>query len=461
MDTGTASELCRVTVIAPDARIDVVLPADVPLGDLVPVLLRQAGENLADRGGWTLQRFGEVPLDLARPAVAASIRDGEILFLRPGQKSLPELAFDDVADAIATAHAERSRRWSDADTRRAGLVAAIAGLAVVAGLVLSSGPDWVMPAAVAGVIALVLVTTAAALSRAFGDAGAGVVVGTAGVAFATLAGALGFAADGVPVRGFDAACLLGASAAALVVAPVTAALVGDGLPTMAGIAAGALLAMTGAALELLGGLDAVEAAAVTVALTLLLMQPIPALSMRLADLPQPVVPLTPDEVRRDVSSVDGEDVIRRTLVADRYVTGLVGAAAAALAGASLLLSTRPEALESWTLAVVVAVTALRARVFTGRGQRLWLQAAAGTGALALVVSVAAGQDADGRLLAVVLPLVAACGLAVTAALRLPGRRVSPLLARAVDVVDALLVTAVLPLVLAVLGLYGHVRGLSG
>jgi hypothetical protein len=46
------------------------------------------------------------------------------------------------------------------------------------------------------------------------------------------------------------------------------------------------------------------------------------------------------------------------------------------------------------------------------------------------------------------------GLAVS----LPGRRFAPPISRAADVIEALLVLSVIPLALAVMGVYGAIRG---
>jgi type VII secretion integral membrane protein EccD len=460
LDAVLSTDLCRVTVISPNARIDVALPADLPLADLLPALVRAAGAGLADRGGWSLQRLGEAPLDLAATPASLSVRDGEILHLRPAQESLPELAFDDVADAIATGRNEGTRHWSPADGRRAGLAAALLALAVAAVGVTRAGPPWGLPSIAAAGIAVALLVTAAVLSRAVGDAASGAVLACAGIGFSALAGALA-AADPVPPTSFGAACLLGACAAALVASTLAAAAVGDAFPLLTGIGVAAAIGVIGSALDLLTPWDGGRTAAVVAAATLTLTLLVPSTAMRLADLPQPAIPLTADDVRNDDSVVAGADVIRRTLLADRYITALIGAAAAVLATGAVVLSTREGGSEPWLVAVLAVVTGLRARVFGGRRQRAWLFAATAVAGVALVETVARHQDATGLVFAVAVPLLVLTALLVTAALRLPGRAVSPVTARIVDVLDAVLVAAVLPLVLAVLGVYGRVRGLAG
>ena len=126
-DLHTDIELCRLTVVAPRTRMDLALPVDATLADVLPTLLRHAGEDPNDpaflRGGWSLQRVGEPPLDTARRLSAAGIRDGDVLYLRHRDSALPELAFDDVADAMTAATRRAGRdAWTPATTKLASVL---------------------------------------------------------------------------------------------------------------------------------------------------------------------------------------------------------------------------------------------------------------------------------------------------------------------------------------------------
>jgi type VII secretion integral membrane protein EccD len=147
----TDVELCRLTVVAPRTRMDLALPVDATLADVLPTLLRHAGEDPNDpaflRGGWSLQRIGEPPLDTARRLAAAGIRDGDLLYLRHRDSALPELAFDDVADAMSTATRRDGRRaWTPATTKLASvLFGGVFAIGAAVALV-STGPPWCYPA---------------------------------------------------------------------------------------------------------------------------------------------------------------------------------------------------------------------------------------------------------------------------------------------------------------------------
>jgi len=74
------AELSRVTIVAPATRVDLALPANVPLATLLPTLLRYAGEELPDdpaaQAGWVLTRLGGRVLDSGRTAAQLDVRDG-------------------------------------------------------------------------------------------------------------------------------------------------------------------------------------------------------------------------------------------------------------------------------------------------------------------------------------------------------------------------------------------------
>lgn len=464
MSSNVGAGLCRVTIIAPRSRVDVALPVDVPLADLLPILLRHAGEDLPDvgllHGGWALQRLGETPFDVSRNATALAIRDGEMLYLRPRQTQLPELAFDDVVDAIATASRDRSNRWQDSTTRRTGLVLAVVALVLAALVIIRSGPPWLAPSLVSGALAVGLVVAGAVLSRAFGDSGAGMVLGYTALPFAFGCGATVLGGSRSVLQ-FGAVHLLIGAAAVMVAAALAAFTVADNVPGLIGAALAALVATVAGVLDQTTGLTGPGTAALTVAFVLAVTPMIPVLAFRMADLPLPFIPLSAEDLRKDTYSVPGPAVLRKTLIADRFVTGMVGGTGALVMGCEFLLSREPTGSAPWLVALVATTVVLRARLFVGRLQRSWLLSAAAVGWALLALTVASQHSQAVRLVAVVVPLLIVAGSVLAAALQLPGKRVTPFWGRAGDIVEALLVIALLPVALAVLGLYGYVRSLSG
>ena len=89
---------CRVTVVAPRARMDVALPLACTLAELIPQLVRLTGgppQSGGDSIGWSLARIGQGPFAPGLTVAAASIRDGEVLYLNPRARLEIPLLFDD------------------------------------------------------------------------------------------------------------------------------------------------------------------------------------------------------------------------------------------------------------------------------------------------------------------------------------------------------------------------------
>ena len=106
-----------------------------------------------------------------------------------------------------------------------------------------------------------------------------------------------------------------------------------------------------------------------------------------------------------------------------------------------------------TLAVLGCAMLLESRLFRGRIQRLALMGAGYAGLAWLAVMYAHVVN--------VAALVVAAGLVVAIGTWLPGHRPSPFWGRAADVVDTLLIVAMIPLALGVAGVLSFLHGLNG
>ncbi|SEF80448.1 type VII secretion integral membrane protein EccD [Nonomuraea solani] len=459
--SATGTDLCRVTVVTPRGFLDLGLPPDIPLGNLLPTLLRIAGEGLAEaglaHGGWVLQRLGGPPFDPNATLSELAVHDGELLHLRPRGHELPEVVFDDVADAVATGVLEHTGRWRPATTRTYGLRAAAALLGLGAAALPLTGPPWTPTALVAGAVALVLLVVAVALSRALGDARSGAVIGYAALPYGFVAGLV------APASGQDIlqpATLLSASGVVLMLATATGFAVAQGLPTFLGLAAAAFCGLVASGLVMAFDLAGAGVAAVLAAIAVGLTTAIPALSFRLAGMPLPALPTTAEELRRESGDLDGGLVIDKTVVADRYCAGLLGGVALVVLGAQVLLVLEG----TWSAFAMSAALSLsllmRARVFEGRGQRTWLLTTTLLGVILPAAALSLGGG--GALLYGIVPGLVVLALAVAgSALWLTSGRPSPFWGRVGDIFDILLMIALIPLALAVLDLYETIRGLVG
>jgi len=125
MSAASGADTCRVTVVGPRRRVDLALPARIPFAELFPTVAGYAGlDDDAARqapSGWVLQRLGQAPFPLEATPLQTGLRDGELIYLRPREAQLPELAFDDVADVIAAGIGDRPDRWGPRETRRVTL----------------------------------------------------------------------------------------------------------------------------------------------------------------------------------------------------------------------------------------------------------------------------------------------------------------------------------------------------
>ncbi|MGW3957996.1 type VII secretion integral membrane protein EccD, partial [Streptomyces sp. NPDC004752] len=181
MTDSTVAHLCRITVRAPQKSMDLAVPGDIPVADLLPALLDYAGEDIQEagleHGGWVLQRLGGAPLDEESTLDAAGVRDGETLHLRPRADALPEPHFDDLVDGIATNMERRPFAWTPTVSRRVLIGLTVTALAAGSVLLALPGMDIRLRVGILFAGGLLMLAGAASASRAVGDAGAGAALG--------------------------------------------------------------------------------------------------------------------------------------------------------------------------------------------------------------------------------------------------------------------------------------------
>lgn len=462
MPTTSTDGLARVTLAAPRRRVDLALPEAPALVELLPVLLRHAGEGLADdgqaHGGWSLRRADGELLDPDKPLGAQDVRDGEVLHLVPRRTEWPEMDYDDLADAVAAGARRQGRAWSPAATRVTGLAVAAGLLLLGLGTVLFSG----LLASLAGVVLLAMAVLFAivggVLSRVLSDSLAGAVVGAVGLPYAFVGGAV-VLADDASLGALGSGHVLVGSVCTVFVAVLSYLAVSDaGFVFVGGITAG-LLGVVGGLLPYLGAGSA-GAAAVAVGFALLLVPTLPLIAMRMGRVPLPTLPRSTDELMAETPMPARRTVYTAVTRSDDVLTGaLLGVSITVAVGSTLLL--RLGDVTAAALVVVVALAVLlRARLLPTIRQRVPLLVAGLTALTAVAFAPAAGL-ATMRLAVVTPVLVLIAGFVLAAGLAYSRRPPSPYLGRISDLLDVGLVLAVVPLVCGVLGLYGYVRGLGG
>lgn len=134
MDTAELS--CRVTVVGSRRRLDVTLPAAVPVADLMWDLVEMLGEaNGSLPASWALVRVGGHALDPELALSEQGVATGTMLFLRDVATQDPPPAIDDYAAVVAIAVDAQGGRWTRA-TAPPMLAAAAAACLAAAGVVL-------------------------------------------------------------------------------------------------------------------------------------------------------------------------------------------------------------------------------------------------------------------------------------------------------------------------------------
>ncbi|MFE7194659.1 type VII secretion integral membrane protein EccD [Kitasatospora sp. NPDC057541] len=487
MTTPVTTGFCRVTVVAPDSRIDVALPEDVPLADVYPEVLRLSGQTQPDGAptGFHLVRRDGTVLDGSRSLGAQQVRDGDLLSLRPFAESLPPAVYDDVADAIATAGESDRRFWSPELMRAFGLI----GTGVL--LTLLGFALWFadlrhdmhgLPGVLSGVVAVVLTAFAGVRARVYRDAWAGLALGLGALPHALIAGSGVLAPTGGPLAGPGRLQFLTGCVAVLVVAVLLVGL----LPERDSLfVAAAFLAAAGAlatfAAVLLPGTPANHIAAVTGVAAVAAIGFLPGLSARFARLP--VGYSAPGQTRARGRDHD-EETARAELVqyeriahqarrGHEVLVGLVGGCAAVIVGACAVLGFTDETFPELLALLLGLATMLRARLFRYSAQVFSLSIAGLLGLSLLIVGLSlhtpqfvlrsgiGSTGADLRTLWLTASIAFGAAVLTAIALVVPRLGVSPFWGRILDLVDSLTLMSLVPLVLAVLDVYRLVRGATG
>ncbi len=447
----------RLTVLAPRRRVDVALPGDVPVGELVPMVLELVGEPGPGPGPrpWRLTGATGGPLHPAATLDELGVLDGELLRLGPHAAAPPPPVFDDPVDALAAQAGRPVPATTPGGVPLLTLAVSAAALLAMVGAA-PDGGGWAVAAA-----AVALLGAAAALARAallLRDAdppdGTGARATTAALA-AVPPGAAAAATAAAALPG--AAQLLLAAAGAGATAALGLVVLRRAQPVLVAVVVAALPVGVAAALHLRLELPVGAPAAGIAALALVVGPLLPRVALRLAGLPLPVIPADAGELSGvDDGTLPPGELAARAALARSYLAGLVAGCAVPAAVAAPLVA----GAGGWTgpvlAGMVVAVLGLRARGFADPAPRRTLLAACTVAAVLVAAGFALVAPAPARLLVAVLVLGAAAVVAVTADRPPAG---SPVTRRAVDIVEGVLVALSVPVAFGAMGLFELVRGL--
>jgi type VII secretion integral membrane protein EccD len=455
--------LVRVTVAAPQRRLDLALPEQSSVAEVLPGLLTRAGEQLADDGvpdgGWVLRHADGTPLTLGRTLGSYRIRDGEILHLVPRRIAWPELEYDDLVDAVAAGSGRLSSPWSAWHTRASGLGASVVAALVVLVTILREGAPWSGPAWWLLGTNVILVLAGVVLARVVGDSGAGAVVGVTGLPFGALGGGLLLAGTG-PVPQIGAPQLLAAGAALLLAGMACYLGIVDQGTTFAGAVSVGFLGVVGGWIATTDALDAVDVSAILSAFLLAFSPMLASLALRIGRLPMPILPRSTSDLVRDDPQPPRQQVYGAVVRVDGILTGMLAGVSATLSVSQVLLARENTRSAIIFVALLTVGCLLRGRLYPIVKQRLLLLVPGVVGAAGLVIGPLTVDRTDAAVLIVPLMLLAGA-LVIFAGLWYSTRPPNPYLGRSAELLEVVVVLALVPVACAVLGWYGVVRGWGG
>ncbi|MFI9000470.1 type VII secretion integral membrane protein EccD [Streptomyces sp. NPDC053541] len=490
MSTTAATGFCRVTVVAPDSRIDVALPEDIAVADVYPEILRLTGQTQpagAPTGYHLVRRDGTV-LDGARTLAAQQVLDGEVLSLRPFAQSLPPAVFDDVSDAVASAVTRDRHLWSDDLLRGAGLVGGVLLLVLMGFVLWYADPVrhdmHSLPGVIAGAAGVLLTAFAGVRARVYQDRATAVGLGLGALPLLLIAGSGILAPEAGQGPGrlqFLLGCVtvLVASVALVALTPS-----GD-----APFVAATFLATVGTLatfVAILTEAGATQTAAVCVPVAIGLVAFLPGLSARFARLPigyasprsaadDEFLADPHQQAAPDAQPVDGERIALQARRGHEMLLGLVGGCAAVVVGSSAVLG---FAGNSWGQLLALAAglaMLLRARLFRYTSQVACVLVA-GLAAIALLVlglslnpPVDLVKDLlmygdrgglDIRTIWLTAAVAAGAALITAIGLIIPRKGLSPFWGRLLDLTEGFVLLSLVPLCLAVLDVFMRARSLT-
>jgi type VII secretion integral membrane protein EccD len=455
--------LRRVSVHAGATVVDLSLPAGMPVATLIPPIVDilesrnagRSGEPMAKR--YQLALPGAAPFNASTTLAQNGIRDGATLFLSQARIPPPAPRYDDASEAMSVTLEARS--WSQTQNRLAtrvgGAVAAsyFTALGVLALIRNTVGNNVVrhlgITAGIAALAGFIGLTSAAVAHRAYRDPIAGLVLSVIATAFAAVAGFL--AVPGAP----GAPNVLLAAMAAAVTSVVAARASGCGAVTLTAVSCFAMVAAVAALVSVITAAPLFAIGSVSALVSVGLLGVAPRASIVLAGL-SPKLPAAPELETADPGA---EFLAAKAIRADDWLASLLAAfSSSAAVGAIVTALTGAPRLDCITLGVATGALLLLRANSLDRGRAL-VVAIGGIVAVGTTFGLAAGRSAQhGPWIAAASATLA--GTAVHFGFVAPAMSLSPILRRSVDLLEYLMLAAMVPLTCWICGLYGAARGMT-
>jgi type VII secretion integral membrane protein EccD len=489
-------EQIRVAIHVGHYNVDTSLAAHAPLSivmeGLVPFLgetLRSEGLNVdfATTGVYTLAVEGGMPFARTLTLAEAGVLDGARLLLREVQSTeVFKPIIEDGSDALAEFNAVKFAAFTADTARTLALIALVGGAALTAVLTIAawwSTPSrlwWAPPSGALTLLAIVAAIVAARRSLL-------AVSYAAGIAAIPLAFSLGWVAvpayENTPGH-WTAANAFAAAFAAAAVSAMVVWLTRVGISVHTTVVTVAALGAIAAGVRTFTGFDIRQIGTVAVVLGMAIVALAPGLSLLLAGVKPPSLPVPGEDIDRneldeaamvvevfddgnDVRTValsDDEDtqLEGRSRVSNKYLTGLF------IAGAWLFVTGAVAAVEPgthyfWgevavaTLSIFVLV--LRGRSLPDRVHAVTFFAAAFVLLVGFTLTVTTGTADAVAEIGVLGTVAAATVLAALAGMVLPATKLSPITLRRIENLEFLGNFAVVMLAFWIVGAFAFFRNL--
>lgn len=433
--------LLRLSVQSEGRRLDIAIPAQVPVIEFLPGFARSLGvlDASMTSAGYALQRADGSTVDPSLGASAQGVVDGEVLTLVRGGLVAQPRVYDDIVEAVIDATAQQNRPWTTRDNARTALAVSLSLLGVCAVLLLAAGRALPFGALVAGGGAVVLLVVSAVVAR-LGQREAGQGLGMAASVFAAVAGFLAIPAS-FDMWGWP---LAAAGGGAFIVAGVALALIRDRAELqLTPLVAGGALGVTG---TLAAFFPAPTVWTLMVGVVATLAGALPWLAMSTTRL-RVASPQNDVEIFADPQPIDADDIAARVAQGKRILIALRLALAVAI-----IVATPLVAAQNATGAIVCAL-AFAGMMFPSRQTyaRSGVLTVMATGILGLVVAgVVASLAQPGLRIGILVVLLIATVSVVTVTLLAPKTRLR--LIRVADTAELLVLAALLPLAVISSGL---------
>ncbi|MFA5709609.1 type VII secretion integral membrane protein EccD [Mycolicibacterium sp.] len=386
--------IVRVAVLADSRITEIALPAQVPLREIMPAVLRllpdeeegqDSGDGPTARRRLSLAPIGGATFSLDATLDTVGVVDGDLLALQPvpAGPAAPGIV-EDVADAAVIFSESRKRPWDTTHIQRAARAAVIVVLLAGTGFAVAHRLLTGDVAGLFAVSALAAVAVVAALALRARSPQPAVELSIA--ALAPIAAAFALAVPGefgppqliLAAAGVTAWSLISTFISERSLGFFTAGtVVGFGVLVASAVAAiwNVSLVALGCGLIVLALLVTVQAA---------------HLSAMWARLPLPVIPAPGDPAPSAPSLKILEDLPRRVRISDAHQTGFIAGAVILSVLGSLAIAVQSDpGVWGWYVVIATAAAAvLRARVWDTAACKAWLLAQPYLVGVALLVTFA-------------------------------------------------------------------------